>query len=49
MVTFPLLTKFRRYGTEPFSSVNGQIAQLNLWDDHDVCNLLHIEYIFADL
>jgi hypothetical protein len=26
----------RWYGTEPFASVNGQIAQLNLWDDHDV-------------
>ncbi|EHK99489.1 hypothetical protein M7I_4647 [Glarea lozoyensis 74030] len=26
----------RWYGTEPFASVNGQIAQLNLWDDHDI-------------
>lgn len=25
-----------RYGTEPFSSANGQIPQLNMWDDHDV-------------
>jgi hypothetical protein len=25
-----------RYGTEPFASANGQIPQLNLWDDHDV-------------
>lgn len=28
----------RWYGTEPFASANGQIAQLNLWDDHDVSN-----------
>ncbi|KUJ20274.1 uncharacterized protein LY89DRAFT_682032 [Mollisia scopiformis] len=26
----------RWYGTEPFASANGQIAQLNLWDDHDI-------------
>jgi hypothetical protein len=25
-----------RYSTEPFASANGQIPQLNLWDDHDV-------------
>lgn len=25
------------YSTEPFAGANGQIAQLNLWDDHDVC------------
>lgn len=24
------------YGQEPFASANGQIAQLNLWDDHDI-------------
>ncbi|TVY48266.1 Uncharacterized protein LOCC1_G001283 [Lachnellula occidentalis] len=24
------------YGTEPFASANGQIAQLNIWDDHDI-------------
>lgn len=24
------------YTTEPFAGANGQIAQLNLWDDHDV-------------
>ncbi|KAG9257830.1 putative transcription factor btf3 [Emericellopsis atlantica] len=26
----------RWYNTEPFSSVNGQIAQVNIWDDHDI-------------
>ncbi|CAG8953495.1 hypothetical protein HYFRA_00010245 [Hymenoscyphus fraxineus] len=26
----------RWYGTEPFATANGQIAQLNLWDDHDI-------------
>jgi hypothetical protein len=26
-----------RYSTEPFASANGQIPQLNIWDDHDVC------------
>lgn len=26
----------RWYNTEPFSSANGQIPQLNIWDDHDV-------------
>lgn len=26
----------RWYGQEPFSSANGQIAQLNIWDDHDI-------------
>lgn len=25
------------YSTEPFASANGQIPQLNMWDDHDVC------------
>ena len=24
------------YSTEPFASTNGQIPQLNIWDDHDV-------------
>jgi hypothetical protein len=24
------------YSTEPFASANGQIPQLNLWDDHDI-------------
>ncbi len=24
------------YGTESFSTANGQIAQLNIWDDHDI-------------
>jgi len=26
----------RWYGTKPFSSANGQIPQLNIWDDHDI-------------
>lgn len=26
----------RWYATEPFAEANGQIAQLNIWDDHDV-------------
>lgn len=26
----------RWYSTEPFAGANGQIAQLNLWDDHDI-------------
>lgn len=25
-----------RYGTEPFAGANGQIPQMNIWDDHDV-------------
>lgn len=25
-----------RYNREPFASANGQIPQLNIWDDHDV-------------
>lgn len=25
-----------RYNTAPFSIANGQIPQLNIWDDHDV-------------
>ncbi|KAL9088102.1 MAG: hypothetical protein Q9159_003300 [Coniocarpon cinnabarinum] len=24
------------YATEPFASANGQIAQINIWDDHDI-------------
>jgi hypothetical protein len=24
------------YGCQPFASANGQIAQLNIWDDHDI-------------
>ncbi|KAK0630151.1 hypothetical protein B0T17DRAFT_506648 [Bombardia bombarda] len=24
------------YSTEPFAAANGQIAQLNIWDDHDI-------------
>lgn len=30
------LTDESRYSTEPFASANGQIPQLNIWDDHDV-------------
>lgn len=26
----------RWYNTEPFATANGQIAQLNIWDDHDI-------------
>jgi hypothetical protein len=26
----------RWYGTEPFATANGQIPQLNIWDDHDI-------------
>ncbi|OTB02528.1 hypothetical protein M426DRAFT_62076 [Hypoxylon sp. CI-4A] len=26
----------RWYSTEPFASANGQIPQLNIWDDHDI-------------
>ncbi|PVH77969.1 hypothetical protein DL98DRAFT_636663 [Cadophora sp. DSE1049] len=26
----------RWYSTEPFANANGQIAQLNIWDDHDI-------------
>ncbi|KAL7810561.1 hypothetical protein V8C44DRAFT_332535 [Trichoderma aethiopicum] len=26
----------RWYNTEPFSTANGQIAQINIWDDHDI-------------
>ncbi|KAL0474275.1 hypothetical protein QR685DRAFT_3856 [Neurospora intermedia] len=26
----------RWYGTEPFAGANGQIPQLNIWDDHDI-------------
>jgi hypothetical protein len=26
----------RWYGTEPFSTANSQIPQLNIWDDHDI-------------
>ena len=26
----------RWYNTEPFSTANGQIPQLNIWDDHDI-------------
>ncbi|KAI0997311.1 Uncharacterized protein K3495_g10875 [Podosphaera aphanis] len=26
----------RWYGNEPFASCNGQIPQLNIWDDHDI-------------
>jgi hypothetical protein len=34
----------RWYNTEPFSTANGQIPQLNIWDDHDVSgNLLPVK------
>lgn len=33
------LTIMYRYSTEPFAAANGQIAQLNIWDDHDVCSI----------
>ncbi|KAK0729329.1 hypothetical protein B0T21DRAFT_394637 [Apiosordaria backusii] len=26
----------RWYGTEPFAAANGQIPQINIWDDHDI-------------
>ena len=26
----------RWFGTEPFAAANGQIPQLNIWDDHDI-------------
>ena len=26
----------RWYSTEPFATANGQIAQINIWDDHDI-------------
>ncbi|KAK0656515.1 hypothetical protein B0T16DRAFT_452076 [Cercophora newfieldiana] len=26
----------RWYGTEPFAAANGQIPQMNIWDDHDI-------------
>ena len=26
----------RWYSSKPFASANGQIPQLNIWDDHDV-------------
>ena len=29
----------RWYNTEPFSTANGQIPQLNIWDDHDVSGI----------
>lgn len=32
----------RWYNTEPFSTANGQIPQLNIWDDHDVSQKLEI-------
>ena len=33
---FYLKNYIRWYGTEPFCLANGQIPQLNIWDDHDV-------------
>ncbi|KAG9242756.1 hypothetical protein BJ878DRAFT_513928 [Calycina marina] len=34
--TYYVENYIRWYGTEPFATANGQIAQLNLWDDHDI-------------
>lgn len=31
-----LLTEDSRYSVEPFAQANGQIAQVNIWDDHDI-------------
>ena len=33
---FYLENYIKWYSTEPFASANGQIPQLNIWDDHDV-------------
>lgn len=30
----------RWYNTAPFAHANGQIPQINMWDDHDVCGVL---------
>lgn len=34
----------RWYNTEPFSTANGQIPQLNIWDDHDVSRRRQINH-----
>lgn len=33
---FYLKNYIKWYSTEPFASANGQIPQLNIWDDHDI-------------
>ncbi|KAI1170198.1 hypothetical protein F4777DRAFT_584162 [Nemania sp. FL0916] len=33
---FYLNNYIRWYSTEPFAAANGQIPQLNIWDDHDI-------------
>ncbi|KAH9903933.1 hypothetical protein F4778DRAFT_780618 [Xylariomycetidae sp. FL2044] len=33
---FYLNNYIRWYATEPFAAANGQIPQLNIWDDHDI-------------
>lgn len=37
----------QRYSIFPFANANGQIPQLNIWDDHDVsrCPILPAAYI----
>ncbi|KAF4632418.1 hypothetical protein G7Y89_g5706 [Cudoniella acicularis] len=34
--TYYVSNYIRWYGTEPFATANGQIPQVNLWDDHDI-------------
>lgn len=34
---YALADPVSRYGTEMFAVANGQIPQINIWDDHDVC------------
>jgi hypothetical protein len=34
----------RWYNTEPFSTANGQIPQINIWDDHDV-SIVHDTWV----
>ena len=40
MVLMPLRYYYENYAKwyalEPFATANGQIAQLNIWDDHDI-------------
>lgn len=39
-----------RYGTEMFAVANGQIPQINIWDDHDVCCVcVRVKGVVADL
>jgi len=39
----------RWYSTEPFASANGQIPQLNIWDDHDVGDLFRLFAVITDI